>query len=159
MRTVVVLPAPFGPSSANTSPPWTLRSTPSSTRVVPKALVRRSVSIVYAIHNECTPYTLIVARGLNVDLVVAAAMELADESGLEAVTMAAVAKRCGFTTMSLYRHVSGKDELMRRMLDAALGTAPELSSADCGQAWRSGRGRCSTSSTGTRGGSTSRSPA
>jgi AcrR family transcriptional regulator len=66
------------------------------------------------------------ARGLNVDLVVSAATELADEAGLAAVTMAAVAKRCGFTTMSLYRHVSGKDDLVRRMLDAGLGIAPAL---------------------------------
>jgi AcrR family transcriptional regulator len=66
------------------------------------------------------------ARGLSVELVVTAAIELADEHGLGAVTMAAVAKRCGFTTMSLYRHVSGKDELVRRMLDRALGIAPAL---------------------------------
>jgi AcrR family transcriptional regulator len=65
---------------------------------------------------------------------VAAAIEIADESGLAAVTMAAVAKRCGFTTMSLYRHVSGKDDLVRRMLDATLGTAPALRSPD----WRAG---------------------
>lgn len=79
------------------------------------------------------------ARGLNVDLVVAAATELADEAGLSAVTMAAVAKRCGFTTMSLYRHVSGKDELVRRMLDAGLGTAPPLGTTD----WREGLSRWS----------------
>jgi AcrR family transcriptional regulator len=79
------------------------------------------------------------ARGLNVDLVVAAAMELADEAGLNAVTMAAVAKRCGFTTMSLYRHVSGKDALVRRMLDVGLGTAPPLGTTD----WREGLSRWS----------------
>ena len=68
------------------------------------------------------------------ELVVAAAVEIADESGLAAVTMAAVAKRCGFTTMSLYRHVASKDELVRRMLDEVLGTAPALESPD----WRAG---------------------
>ena len=47
-------------------------------------------------------------------------------TGLAAVSMATVAKRCGFTTMSLYRHVASKDELVRRMLDEALGTAPAL---------------------------------
>jgi AcrR family transcriptional regulator len=73
-------------------------------------------------------------RGLSVELAVAAAMEIADEKGLAAVTMAAVAKRCGFTTMSLYRHVSGKDELVRRMLGTALGTAPPLRSSG----WREG---------------------
>lgn len=64
----------------------------------------------------------------------AAAVEIADEAGLGAVTMAAVAKRCGFTTMSLYRHVTGKDDLVRRMLDVTLGTAPALHSSE----WRAG---------------------
>ena len=67
-------------------------------------------------------------------LVVLAAIEIADETGLGAVTLAAVAKRCGFTTMSLYRHVASKDELVRRMLDEVLGTAPALESAG----WRAG---------------------
>jgi AcrR family transcriptional regulator len=74
------------------------------------------------------------ARGLNVDLVVEAAIALADERGLAAVTMARVAERCGFTTMSLYRHVSGKDELVTRMLDKALGRAPAIPIPD----WRTG---------------------
>jgi AcrR family transcriptional regulator len=66
------------------------------------------------------------ARGLNVERVVEAAVAIADESGLAAVSMATVAKRCGFTTMSLYRHVASKDELVWRMLDRALGPAPAL---------------------------------
>jgi AcrR family transcriptional regulator len=73
-------------------------------------------------------------RGLTVDLVVEAAVALADEQGLAAVTMARVAERCGFTTMSLYRHVSGKEELVTRMLDRALGIAPALDTAH----WRTG---------------------
>ena len=67
-------------------------------------------------------------------MAVAAAIEIADESGLDAVTMAAVAKRCGFTTMSLYRHVASKDDLMRRMLDVVLGTPPPFDTSD----WRAG---------------------
>jgi AcrR family transcriptional regulator len=74
------------------------------------------------------------ARGLSVEKVTAAAVALADEQGLTAVSMAKVAERLGFTTMSLYRHVSGKDELVRRMLDVALGMAPELEIPD----WRTG---------------------
>lgn len=74
------------------------------------------------------------ARGLTAELAVAAAIELADERGLGAVTMAAVAKRCGFTTMSLYRHVEGKDDLMRRMLDTALGEPPPFDTSQ----WRAG---------------------
>ena len=41
----------------------------------------------------CTTYTCRMPRGLSVELVVAAAVEIADEAGLGAVTMAAVAKR------------------------------------------------------------------
>src|SRR3954471_7474389 len=85
-------------------------------------------------YTMCITYTSAMPRGLNVDLVVDAAVELADEQGLNAVTMAAVAKRCGFTTMSLYRHVSGKDELVRRMLEVTLGSAPPLE----GAGWRAG---------------------
>jgi AcrR family transcriptional regulator len=74
------------------------------------------------------------ARGLTVEKVTRAAVELADEQGLAAVSMAKVAEKLGFTTMSLYRHVSGKDELVRRMLEVALGLAPEFEIPD----WRTG---------------------
>ncbi len=74
------------------------------------------------------------ARGLNADRIVAAAIELADEEGLAAVSMARVAKRVGFTTMALYRHVASKEQLVWRMLDRALGPAPEYEVPD----WRTG---------------------
>ena len=48
--------------------------------------------------------------------------------------MATVAKRCGFTTMSLYRHVASKDELVWRMVDWGLGPAPPLTF----DGWRDG---------------------
>lgn len=59
-------------------------------------------------------------RGLSHERIVAAAIEIADAEGLSAVTMGAVAKSLGFTTMSLYRYVSSKDELLLLMMDAAL---------------------------------------
>jgi AcrR family transcriptional regulator len=74
------------------------------------------------------------ARGLNVDRIVDAAIELADEEGLAAVSMARVAKRVGFTTMALYRHVTSKEDLVWRMLDRVLGPAPEYEIPD----WRTG---------------------
>ncbi len=80
------------------------------------------------------------ARGLTAESVVAAAIELSDEAGLSAVTMAAVAKRCGFTTMAVYRHVANKDDLMRRMLDVILGTPPPFDTSD----WRAGLAAWST---------------
>lgn len=54
----------------------------------------------------------------------AAAIELADAEGLGAVSMSRVAATLGFTTMSLYRHVHNKEELVLLMQDAALGAPP-----------------------------------
>jgi AcrR family transcriptional regulator len=60
--------------------------------------------------------------GLSADAIVAAAMRLADAEGLEAVSMARVAAELGFTTMSLYRYVANKDELLQLMWNgSALG--------------------------------------
>jgi AcrR family transcriptional regulator len=61
--------------------------------------------------------------GLSADAIVGAAIRVADADGLEAVSMARVAAELGFTTMSLYRHVASKDELLQLMWDAsAIGT-------------------------------------
>ncbi|KPM53685.1 hypothetical protein ACG83_24050 [Frankia sp. R43] len=60
--------------------------------------------------------------GLSVDAIVATATRIADAEGLAAVSMARVAKELGYTTMSLYRHVATKDELLQMMWNAsALG--------------------------------------
>jgi AcrR family transcriptional regulator len=64
--------------------------------------------------------------GLSAEAIVAAAVRVADAEGLEAVSMARVAKELGFTTMSLYRHVSGKDELLQMMWDASAQGAEGL---------------------------------
>jgi AcrR family transcriptional regulator len=55
----------------------------------------------------------------SVDDVVAAATALADERGLDAVTMRAVADRLGLAPMSLYTYVPGRAELLDLMVDAA----------------------------------------
>lgn len=60
---------------------------------------------------------------LDVEQVVRAAVELADRDGLAGVTLAKVAKELGYTTMSLYRHVGSKEELLVLMGDAATGPA------------------------------------
>lgn len=64
-------------------------------------------------------------EGLTVEKVVQAAIAVADAEGLGAVSMSRVAKEVGFTTMSLYRHVDSKDELLELMLDAAALEPPE----------------------------------
>jgi AcrR family transcriptional regulator len=61
---------------------------------------------------------------LSLDRIVAAAVALADESGLAGLSMARLAERLGFTTMSLYRYVASKDDLLLLVLDAAIGEPP-----------------------------------
>jgi len=58
---------------------------------------------------------------LSLDRIVAVAIELADSEGIAAVTMSRVARRLGFTTMALYRHVDSKEELLLLMMNTALG--------------------------------------
>jgi AcrR family transcriptional regulator len=75
-------------------------------------------------------------EGLTVEKVVQAAIAVADAEGLGAVSMSRVAKELGFTTMSLYRHVDSKDELLELMLDAAAAEPPEKLGAPGD--WRAG---------------------
>ncbi|BCI51843.1 hypothetical protein NIIDNTM18_11210 [Mycolicibacterium litorale] len=65
-------------------------------------------------------------RGLTRDRIVAAAIALADADGLGALSMARLAQRLGCGTMSLYRHVTNKDELVTFMLSAAPGPPPRF---------------------------------
>jgi AcrR family transcriptional regulator len=62
--------------------------------------------------------------GLNRERIVAAAVGLADAEGLAALSMARLAERLGCGTMSLYRHVANKDELVTFMLSTAPGPPP-----------------------------------
>jgi AcrR family transcriptional regulator len=64
------------------------------------------------------------SRGLSRERIVAAAIELVDADGLGALSMARLAERLGCGTMSLYRHVSTKDELLMFMLSAAPDPPP-----------------------------------
>lgn len=73
--------------------------------------------------------------GLSADIIVEAAVRLADREGLEAVSMARVAAELKFTTMSLYRYVTSKDELLQLMFNAsALGAESVVIEGDD---WRS----------------------
>jgi AcrR family transcriptional regulator len=74
--------------------------------------------------------------GLSLERIVEAGIQLADSDGLAALSMKRVAERLGFTTMSLYRYVTSKDELLLLMHDAAWQPAPGIEiPAD---AWRAG---------------------
>jgi AcrR family transcriptional regulator len=55
------------------------------------------------------------ATPLSADAVVAAAADLADADGPDALTLAGVAAHLGVRTPSLYNHVAGLDDLRRRL--------------------------------------------
>ncbi|MFF0868371.1 TetR/AcrR family transcriptional regulator C-terminal domain-containing protein [Nonomuraea sp. NPDC003560] len=61
---------------------------------------------------------------LTRDRIVAAAVEIADADGLAELTMRGVAGRLGVATMSLYRHVGGKDDLVMLMIDHVIREFP-----------------------------------
>ena len=63
-------------------------------------------------------------RGLSRDRIVATAIELVEAEGLAALSMARLAERLGCGTMSLYRHVANKDELLTFMLSTAPDPPP-----------------------------------
>ncbi|MCX5200498.1 TetR/AcrR family transcriptional regulator [Streptomyces sp. NBC_00237] len=56
-------------------------------------------------------------RGLSLEAVVDAAVRLADAEGLDTLSMRRLASELGTGTMSLYRYVPGKTELLDLMLD------------------------------------------
>lgn len=58
--------------------------------------------------------------------VVAAALELVDASGADALTMRALARRLGVDPMAVYRHVRDKDDLLGAMCDVVVGELPPL---------------------------------
>ncbi|WP_037366032.1 TetR/AcrR family transcriptional regulator [Nakamurella lactea] len=64
--------------------------------------------------------------------IIETAIEVADASGLSAVTMQLLADQLGRPKMSLYRYLPGRDELVALMADAALGAPP----AAAGRGWR-----------------------
>lgn len=67
-----------------------------------------------------TPSRPTVSRARTVE----AAVALADEQGLAAVSMRQVAARLDVVPMALYKHVAGKDDLVAAMVDAVVADYP-----------------------------------
>lgn len=75
-------------------------------------------------------------REMSIERIVEAAVEIADAEGLTAVSMSSVAARLGFTTMSLYRYVTAKDDLLVLMNEEGVGLPPDHQVP--GEDWSSG---------------------
>ena len=65
--------------------------------------------------------------------VIDSACAIADEQGLAAVTMSAVASRLGATPMALYHHVDSKEHLLDLLIEAVLSEVPDA--ADLPPGW------------------------
>jgi AcrR family transcriptional regulator len=74
--------------------------------------------------------------GLSVERIVAAGIALADREGLEAVSMRRVAQELGGGTMSLYRHVPGKGELLDLMFDRVVAESVDVPDLPDDAGWR-----------------------
>jgi AcrR family transcriptional regulator len=58
---------------------------------------------------------------LSRDRVLRAAVALADDAGIESLSMRKLAQELGVVPMALYKHVANKDELLDGMVDVVVG--------------------------------------
>ena len=87
-------------------------------------------------------------RSLDSETVISAAARIADEAGLDKLTLTRVADALGVRQPALYRHVGGYDDLIRslsllgreilakKLSDSAVGLAGDDAVAAVGHAWR-----------------------
>jgi AcrR family transcriptional regulator len=62
---------------------------------------------------------------LTREAIVAAAAEVLDEEGIDALTMRSVARRLDAGAMSLYRHIGGREELLDLVIARMVADVPE----------------------------------
>ena len=70
---------------------------------------------------------------LSRERVLRAAVALADEGGVESLSMRKLAQRLGVVPMALYRHVANKDELLDHMVDVIVA---EIDPPAAGAGWK-----------------------
>ncbi len=70
---------------------------------------------------EATPGGAERRAPLTRERVIRAAMSLADEQGIDAMTMRGLGKALGVEAMSLYNHVANKDDVLDGMVDLVMG--------------------------------------
>jgi AcrR family transcriptional regulator len=70
---------------------------------------------------------------LSREKVLQAAVTLADDAGIDAVSMRKLAQELGVVPMALYKHVANKDELLDGMIDRVIG---EIDPPDPALGWK-----------------------
>jgi AcrR family transcriptional regulator len=128
--TVVTHPAP---TRAATAP--TPRTGTGPARTGPTA-TRTGTTATRAATAPARPSGTGSDHALTRERIVRAAIELADQEGLGALSMRRIATELGLATMSIYRYLPGKDALLTQMSDAVYRDhpLPEPPPAD----WRAG---------------------
>jgi AcrR family transcriptional regulator len=95
-----------------------------------RAAVTRKGVVPMAQQQVETPRRVPLSR----DRVLRAAVALADQAGIESLSMRKLAQELGVVPMALYKHVANKDELLDGMVDVVVGEIdPPVRGAD----WRS----------------------
>lgn len=94
---------------------------------------RRSMALLWRAQAEEEPKRG-PKQGLTVDAIVDAAIGIADEQGMAALSMRAVGERLGRTGMALYTYVPSKSELVDLMYDTVIAEAHRRYELDGG--WR-----------------------
>jgi AcrR family transcriptional regulator len=67
------------------------------------------------------------------EIVLRAAVALADDAGIDSVSMRNLAQELGVVPMALYKHVTNKEELLDGMVDLIIG---EFDPPTCGAGWK-----------------------
>lgn len=97
--------------------------------------VRRSMELLWGAVGEPARAAPGPKPGLTLARIVDAAITLADRDGVDALSMRRVAAELGVGTMSLYRYVPSKAELLALMLDK-VGAPPDAAPEHHGRPWR-----------------------
>lgn len=101
---------------------------------------RRTMALLWRSPGTATPRSGPGPKpGLSVDAIVDAAITVADEQGMAALSMRAVGEQLGRTAMALYTYVPSKSELVDLMHDRALAELPTAYALDAG--WRDAASR------------------
>ena len=91
---------------------------------------------MYAVHFVKMAQHVEAARRVTLsrDRVLRAAVALADQAGIESVSMRKLAEDLGVVPMALYKHVANKEELLDGMIDVVVG---EIDPPVGGTSWKS----------------------
>ena len=85
-------------------------------------------------HEKPVPSAPAPQLPLSRDRVLQAALQLADEGGIESLSMRKLAQSLGVKAMSLYNHVANKNDIIEGIVDRVMG---EIELPDSGRDWKS----------------------